>query len=327
MLRSGYTSETILRDLSARHFADKVDPTAEKQLREANASPALLDALKSGNNAASPAEVAQARKKTTNGNISTSPSRSRELGKGLTGSQAPTVLSTGDIVNYAPATPRKNTKIVVAPAPTTLGALDPPSALARTKAQSDTSRVSAARQHYQALGREIEALLNQYEAALPDLDRLDDALQRTLARSHSPAGRDANQSQADAERAQIQAKQVLDAKAKLDVLDRKITVLLSEYKQEEDALNAAQHDAGIAQGAPRIMRLAATEDSHAVDDIIIREEDVKRAADEARMEMDHAVNNARDDGRRGAPGPVGGDNAVLNAYDEGRRESYGAPGP
>jgi tetratricopeptide (TPR) repeat protein len=50
MLRSGYKSETILRDLSARHFAGTLDPAAEQQLRDANASPALIDALKSGNN-------------------------------------------------------------------------------------------------------------------------------------------------------------------------------------------------------------------------------------------------------------------------------------
>jgi hypothetical protein len=67
MLRSGYTSETILRDLPNRHFADKVDPTADKELREANASPALIDALKSDNNAASAEEVAQARQRIAEG--------------------------------------------------------------------------------------------------------------------------------------------------------------------------------------------------------------------------------------------------------------------
>ena len=69
MLRSGYSSETILTDLSARHFADTLDSAAEKQLREAKASPALLDALKSGNNTASPEEVAQARKRIAEGKI------------------------------------------------------------------------------------------------------------------------------------------------------------------------------------------------------------------------------------------------------------------
>jgi hypothetical protein len=63
MLRSGCSSEMILRDLSARHFAGTLDLAAEKELRQANASPALLDALKSDNNAASEEELAQARKK------------------------------------------------------------------------------------------------------------------------------------------------------------------------------------------------------------------------------------------------------------------------
>jgi len=67
MLRSGFTSETILRDLSDRQFADKVDPTTEKELTEANASPALIDALKSGKNAASAEEVARARQRIAEG--------------------------------------------------------------------------------------------------------------------------------------------------------------------------------------------------------------------------------------------------------------------
>jgi hypothetical protein len=47
MLHSGYTNETILRALSDRHFAEtfELDFAAVKELRQANASPALLDAL------------------------------------------------------------------------------------------------------------------------------------------------------------------------------------------------------------------------------------------------------------------------------------------
>ncbi len=63
MLRSGYSSETILKDLSVRHFADTLDLETEKQLMQANASPALLHALKSGSNTASPHEVAEARQR------------------------------------------------------------------------------------------------------------------------------------------------------------------------------------------------------------------------------------------------------------------------
>src|ERR1017187_1586506 len=62
MLRSGLSSEMILRDLSARHFAGPLDLTAEEELRQANASPALLDALKNPNKAASEEELAQVRK-------------------------------------------------------------------------------------------------------------------------------------------------------------------------------------------------------------------------------------------------------------------------
>jgi hypothetical protein len=67
MLRSGYSSDTILRDLSTRHFADTINPAAEKQLIQANASPALLDALRNGNNAASEKELAQARQRLAEG--------------------------------------------------------------------------------------------------------------------------------------------------------------------------------------------------------------------------------------------------------------------
>ena len=63
MLKLGYSTETILRDLNARHFGGPLDPSCEAQLRQLNASPALLDALKSGNNAASEEELAQARQK------------------------------------------------------------------------------------------------------------------------------------------------------------------------------------------------------------------------------------------------------------------------
>jgi hypothetical protein len=61
MLRSGCSSEMILRDCSARHFAGPLDLAGENEVRRANASPALLDAL--SNNAASEEELAQAHKR------------------------------------------------------------------------------------------------------------------------------------------------------------------------------------------------------------------------------------------------------------------------
>jgi Thioredoxin-like len=48
MLRSGYSSEAVEREVAARHFTGTLDATAEKNLAEAGASPALVNALKSG---------------------------------------------------------------------------------------------------------------------------------------------------------------------------------------------------------------------------------------------------------------------------------------
>jgi Thioredoxin-like len=56
MLRSGYSSETVLRELSTRHFADLFDAEAEKQLKRAGANAVLLDALR---NSAYPASASQ----------------------------------------------------------------------------------------------------------------------------------------------------------------------------------------------------------------------------------------------------------------------------
>jgi hypothetical protein len=63
MLRCGYSSEIILHTLSNRHFAGDLNPAAEKELKAVNASPSLIDALKSGNYAASEEELEQARKR------------------------------------------------------------------------------------------------------------------------------------------------------------------------------------------------------------------------------------------------------------------------
>jgi nucleoredoxin len=57
MLRAGFSSETILRELSTRRFADPCEAAAEKALREAGAAPALVDALKSGSYGSSPADA------------------------------------------------------------------------------------------------------------------------------------------------------------------------------------------------------------------------------------------------------------------------------
>jgi nucleoredoxin len=48
MLRSGYSSNSLMQELSTRHFADTVDEAKEKTLVKAGASAELIAALKSG---------------------------------------------------------------------------------------------------------------------------------------------------------------------------------------------------------------------------------------------------------------------------------------
>jgi nucleoredoxin len=58
MLRSGYSSEAVEREAAARHFMGTLDATAEKNLTQAGASPALIAGLKSGAFAVRAADVA-----------------------------------------------------------------------------------------------------------------------------------------------------------------------------------------------------------------------------------------------------------------------------
>jgi nucleoredoxin len=48
MLRTGYSSQALMEELSKRHFADSVDATKEQTLVKAGASAELIDQLKSG---------------------------------------------------------------------------------------------------------------------------------------------------------------------------------------------------------------------------------------------------------------------------------------
>lgn len=59
MLRSGYSSNTVLDELIKRRFADTLDTFKETQLIHAGASPELLLALKSGSYTVSPEQVAK----------------------------------------------------------------------------------------------------------------------------------------------------------------------------------------------------------------------------------------------------------------------------
>lgn len=60
MLRSGYSNEAVLRELTARHFAGGCDEAAEKLLLQAGAQPTLIDALQNKAYAAPPEETARA---------------------------------------------------------------------------------------------------------------------------------------------------------------------------------------------------------------------------------------------------------------------------
>jgi predicted ABC-class ATPase len=63
MLRSGYSNEAVLRELSARRFGDALDSTMEKQLVEAGANARLIEALRSGAYQLSASELAVAKTK------------------------------------------------------------------------------------------------------------------------------------------------------------------------------------------------------------------------------------------------------------------------
>lgn len=58
MLRSGYSSNSVMEELSKRHFADSLDDTNEQALVKAGASSELIAALKSGIYSLSPEKTA-----------------------------------------------------------------------------------------------------------------------------------------------------------------------------------------------------------------------------------------------------------------------------
>ena len=61
MLRSGYSSEAVQRELSVRQFAESLDSAAEKALKDAGAAPALIEAIKGGSYMSSSADAQAAR--------------------------------------------------------------------------------------------------------------------------------------------------------------------------------------------------------------------------------------------------------------------------
>ena len=63
MLRSGYSNQTVLRELSTRRLADHFDAESETQLVRAGANETLIGALRSGQYQASAAQIAAAKTK------------------------------------------------------------------------------------------------------------------------------------------------------------------------------------------------------------------------------------------------------------------------
>jgi hypothetical protein len=63
MLRSGYSSDAVLRELATRHFVDAFDSTVEQQLVRAGASDSLVNALRNGSYAAAASEISAAKEK------------------------------------------------------------------------------------------------------------------------------------------------------------------------------------------------------------------------------------------------------------------------
>jgi nucleoredoxin len=59
MLRSGYSSPTVMQELTKRHFADVVDADKETALLKCGATQPLIDALKSGAYSVSAKEIAE----------------------------------------------------------------------------------------------------------------------------------------------------------------------------------------------------------------------------------------------------------------------------
>ena len=90
MLRMGYSTEDIVRDLEARHFVGPLDANSEAEIRNLNGPSTLLDALNSGRLNATKEEVAQAEQKSaaTNAEVEAqqqSISLSGDVGKNRSG--------------------------------------------------------------------------------------------------------------------------------------------------------------------------------------------------------------------------------------------------
>jgi hypothetical protein len=101
MLRSGYSNEAVMKDIAQRHFADTLDANAEKQLSQAGANPALLEALRDGSYRASAEEIAARQKKTAAEEDRTAEAEAtptRRTNETASTSQRPSPATTSDAV-------------------------------------------------------------------------------------------------------------------------------------------------------------------------------------------------------------------------------------
>jgi Thioredoxin-like len=84
MLRTGYSSESVLQELSNRRFVDTLDSTSEKQLVQAGANQTLIAALRSGAYQLSANEIAAAKTQiATRARITSESSRDSTMADGL----------------------------------------------------------------------------------------------------------------------------------------------------------------------------------------------------------------------------------------------------
>jgi hypothetical protein len=101
MLRTGYSSDAILHELSVRKFADTVDSEAEKQLVRSGASSALVDALRAGDFHASEVEIAESKEKLEaqiESQEAAGAAQKTSQPKGLMPSNSATVVQPGDAI-------------------------------------------------------------------------------------------------------------------------------------------------------------------------------------------------------------------------------------
>ena len=150
MLRSGFTSATVLEDLRARHFADKIDSQAETNLQTLGASPELISALKNPNNTASEAEKI-------------------DLKRSVEAQATEAIRMTKEAVEQAAEQQRmqhQNQQIVVVPAPSEVWKFKLPSEIAAEKKAAAVAKMEARRRYCEEHPIECETLSAAQEAQM-----------------------------------------------------------------------------------------------------------------------------------------------------------------